>query len=93
MAARVEFLESAASAKAAAAAPPRIFVPAAAVHEEGGQSIVWLVRDGQAHRQVVTAGPVSAGRREVRSGLSGGEHVIVGQSGALVDGKDVKVAP
>src|SRR6185436_110493 len=53
MAARVEFLQSADSPSQATAAPPRIFVPAAAVHEEGGQSVVWLVREGRASRQTV----------------------------------------
>jgi HlyD family secretion protein len=91
MAARVEFLESRADSQATAAAPPRIFVPGAAVHEEGGQSVVWLVRDGKAARQPVQAGPVSGGRREIRSGLSGGEQVITGQSGALAEGRKVTV--
>jgi RND family efflux transporter MFP subunit len=91
MAARVEFLESRADSQATAAAPARIFVPATAVHEEGGQSVVWLVRDGKAARQQVEAGPVSAGRREIRSGLSGGEQVITGQTGTLEDGKKVTI--
>ena len=65
--------------------------PGAAVHEEGGQSAVWLLRDGKAVRQSVSAGPVSAGKREIRSGLSGGEQVIVGQSGELKDGGKVTI--
>ena len=93
MAARVEFLENAVRAQATTTAPPRIFVPSEGVHEEGGQSVVWLVRDGKASRQVVNAGPVSAGRREIRSGLSGGEQVVVGQTGTLEDGKAVSITP
>jgi RND family efflux transporter MFP subunit len=90
MAARVEFLEEAAPAKGPAPAP-RVFVPGSAVHEEGGRSVVWVVRDGKVNRQQVDAGPVSAGRREIRSGLSGGEQVVTGQSGTLEEGKTVKV--
>lgn len=90
MAARVEFLEQATSGQAEPATP-RVFVPGAAVRDEGGQPVVWIVRDGKLTRQPVEAGPVSAGRREVRSGLSGGEQVVIGQSGTLVDGQAVTV--
>ncbi|MBI4502124.1 MAG: efflux RND transporter periplasmic adaptor subunit [Gemmatimonadetes bacterium] len=92
MAARVEFLNEMSASGPGPALPSRIFVPGAAVHEEGGRSIVWVVRDGKARRQAVTAGPVSAGKREIRSGLSGGEQVVVAQSGTLEDGKKVTVA-
>ncbi len=91
MAARVEFLEQAGAADTAA--PARIFVPSAAVKEEGGQSVVWIVRAGKAVRQVVTAAPVSGGRREIRSGLSGGEQVVTAQSAALEEGKAVTIGP
>src|SRR5437588_1525274 len=49
MGARVDFLEPEARLAGApvAAATPRIRVPAAAVYEEGGHSIVWVVRDGR----------------------------------------------
>jgi RND family efflux transporter MFP subunit len=93
MAARVEFLEQAKPAEAGTTAPARIFVPAAAVKEEGGQSVVWIVREGKAVRQVVTAGPVSGGRREIRTGLSGGERVVTAQSGTLEEGKAVTIGP
>jgi hypothetical protein len=39
---------------------------------------VWLVRDGRLESRTVQAGPVSAGFREIRSGLSGGERLLVG---------------
>ena len=80
MGARVEFLEPAATARDAAAPParPRVTVPADAVRSEGDSTVVWLVRDGRLERRAVTAGPVSAGTREVRAGLSGGELLLVG---------------
>jgi hypothetical protein len=39
---------------------------------------VWLVRNGRLEPRKVQAGPVSAGFREVRSGLAGGEQLLVG---------------
>jgi hypothetical protein len=53
-------------------------VPAAAVRERNGESVVWLVRNGRLEPRRVQAGPVSAGFREVRSGLAGGERLLVG---------------
>jgi RND family efflux transporter MFP subunit len=80
MGARVDFLEdSVATAGAAApAGPPRVRGPAAAVREAGGESVVWLVRNGRLEPRTVQAGPVSAGFREIRSGLAGGEQLLVG---------------
>jgi HlyD family secretion protein len=79
MAARVDFLEPDSVAVAPTAkVTPRIRVPAAAVREQGGHSVVWLVRDGRLSLREVDAGPVSGGFREVRSGLAGGERLLVG---------------
>jgi RND family efflux transporter MFP subunit len=75
MGATVEFLTP--DDAAAAVAPARVFVPADAVRNEGGEEVVWLVRDGRLEMRRIEAGPVSAGSREVRSGLSGGETVVV----------------
>jgi RND family efflux transporter MFP subunit len=83
MGARVDFLatepgkESAAPSTAAPAAP-RFRLPASAVHDAGGKSVVWLVRDGRLQSREVEAGPVSAGFREISRGLSGGERVMTG---------------
>ena len=80
MGARVDFLEDsvASGPDAPAAGPPRFRVPTAAVREVGGESVVWLVRNGRLESRTVQAGPVSAGFREVRSGLAGGEQLLVG---------------
>jgi HlyD family secretion protein len=79
MGARVDFLEpdTVRATGANTAAPPVIRVPAAAVREDQGQSIVWLVRQGRLERRPVQAGPVSGGFREIRSGLAGGEMLLV----------------
>jgi RND family efflux transporter MFP subunit len=79
MGARVDFLEdSAATGSDAPVGPPRFRIPAAAVREANGESVVWLVRSGRLEPRTVQAGPVSAGFREVRSGLAGGEQLLVG---------------
>jgi HlyD family secretion protein len=80
MGARVDFLEDsvATGSEARVGGPPRFRVPAAAVREANGESVVWLVRNGRLEPRTVQAGPVSAGFREVRSGLAGGEQLLVG---------------
>ena len=66
-------------------------MPAAAVRELNGQSVVWLVRDGRLESRAVQAGPVSGGFREIRSGLSGGEVLLVGGVEEPKAGMRVKV--
>lgn len=90
MGARVEFLAVAEAADSAA--PMRVFVTAEAVRTEGAVTVVYVVRDGVASRQEIEAGPVSGGRREVRSGLSGGEQVIVNPPRGLEEGARVNVS-
>ncbi len=93
MGARVDFVDPVTPGDSAAAArPPRIRAPAAAVREEGGQTIVWVVRQGRLEPLPVQAGPVSAGFREIRSGLAGGELLLVGGVDAPREGMRVKVA-
>ncbi|MFN0180890.1 MAG: efflux RND transporter periplasmic adaptor subunit [Gemmatimonadales bacterium] len=88
MGARVEFLDTATTAPNA---PARVFVPAAAVVTAGSATVVWVVRDGVVRRTTVEAGPVSGGRREVRSGLSGGESLVLDPPQDLSDGAKVNV--
>jgi RND family efflux transporter MFP subunit len=95
MGARVDFLapepESRGDAAVAVAAPPRIRLPVAAVRDEGGQTVVWLVRDGRLESRPVQAGPASGGFREIRSGLAGGEMVLVGGTEPPRTGMRVRV--
>ncbi len=93
-AARVDFLEPDTShaPAAGATAPPRIRVPAAAVRDENGESVVWLVRQGRLERRAVQAGPVSGGFREIRSGLVGGELLLAGGVETPRPGMRVKTA-
>jgi RND family efflux transporter MFP subunit len=91
MGARVVFLEDAAAGDSARTAPPRVFAPAAAVRIEGGETVVYIVLDGRAQRRVVDGGPVSGGEREIRSGLSGGERLVLDPPAELDDGAPVRV--
>jgi len=68
-----------------------VFAPADAVRNAGNSTIVWVVRDGLAARVTVDAGPVSGGRREIRSGLTGGETLILTPPSNLADGARVNV--
>ncbi len=93
MGARVDFQEDSARSGTAAApaGPPRFRLPVAAVRELDGQSVVWLVRDGRLESRPVQAGPASAGFREVRAGLSGGEQILVGGVDQPAAGMRVRV--
>ena len=96
MGARVDFLEEtprgdSARATSAPAGPPRFRIPATAVRELEGRSVIWLVRDGRLESRPVQAGPVSGGFREIRSGLSGGEMLVVGGVEVPKAGMKVKV--
>ena len=96
MGAKVEFLEDAPPASRAAGAPPpapRLMVPAAAVRSEDGHAVVWIVRNGRLTRRDVDAGPVSANLREIRSGLAGGEILLIGGIETPREGQRVKVTP
>ena len=94
MGAKVEFLEAPRPVAAGAAPPverPRIIVPAEAVRSENGRDVVWIVRDGRLQRRDVDAGPVSGNFREIRSGLSGGEQLLVGGIETPKEGQRVKL--
>jgi RND family efflux transporter MFP subunit len=93
MGAKVEFLEPAQAARGTgqAALQPRILVPAEAVRSDGGRSVVWIVRNGRLQSRDVDAGPVSGNFREIRSGLSGGEQLLVGGIETPKEGQRVKL--
>jgi RND family efflux transporter MFP subunit len=94
MGARVDFLARADSSDralaSAAAGPPRFRLPASAVRDAGGRTVVWLVRDGRLASREVEAEPVSAGFREVRRGLAGGERIVTGGVESPAEGMRVK---
>lgn len=73
------------------AARPTLRIPAAAVKTDAGTTVVWIVRDSRLVRRAVQTGPVSGGFLEVRSGLSGGEQLLVGGVATPTEGMRVKV--
>jgi len=93
MGAKVDFLQPEVRSADAGrdVARPVVRVPQAAVREDGGKSVVWIVRDGRLVRREIEAGPVSAGFREVRSGLTGGELVVIGGVDSPTEGQRVKI--
>ena len=93
MGAKVEFLQAPRAPAARAdqgVERPRIIVPAEAVRSENGRDVVWIIRDGRLQSRDVDAGPVSGNFREIRSGLSGGEQVLVGGVETPREGQRVK---
>lgn len=94
MGARVDFINAPrdeGTADSAVVAAPSYRVPVAAVRESGGVSVVWLIRNGRLEPREVEAGPASAGFREIRKGLSGGELVLTGGVENPVQGMRVEV--
>jgi RND family efflux transporter MFP subunit len=68
---------------------PVIRVPATALHRENGGEFLYVLEDGHAKRRAVVARSTPSGEAIVRSGLDGGERVIVSADGALKDGDEV----
>jgi RND family efflux transporter MFP subunit len=93
MGAKVDFLAPDSSGAAAAGTAPRpvIRIPVTAVKTDAGASVVWIVRDGHLVRRPVETSPVSGGFLEIRSGLSGGEQLLVSGVESPTDGMKVKV--
>ncbi|MFN8548294.1 MAG: efflux RND transporter periplasmic adaptor subunit [Candidatus Eisenbacteria bacterium] len=91
MGARVEFLSEARPEDAAASGPPRVFIPADAVRQEGGESVAYVVVSGKLERRAIDAGPVSGGKREVKHGLSGGEQLVIEGPDVLRAGQRVTI--
>ncbi len=89
MGVRVAFLESRPDGGPQPAAQRGVLVPAAALREEAGRSVVYLLRDGRAERRAVTPGGAQGDSRQVLAGLSAGDLVIVDPPEGLEDGNAV----
>jgi len=92
MGVRVAFLdEQPTMAGTAAVAPSRgVLVPPAAIRQDGGVDVIYVMADGKAERRVVTLGGTQGDARQVLSGVSGGDAVIVDAPATLKDGDPVK---
>ncbi|HEY4581676.1 MAG TPA: efflux RND transporter periplasmic adaptor subunit [Lysobacter sp.] len=93
MGARVSFLER---EQPTARKRTGALVPAAAVVERGGKSVIYVV-EGDGEKADVRAAAVTTGRTlgddvEVLTGLSGGERVVLDPPEKLEDGARVRIA-
>jgi RND family efflux transporter MFP subunit len=68
----------------------RLLVPKTAVRTSGGQTVVFVVRDGRVERRAVKVGSTDGDRTEILSGVSAGDRVVVEGPAALADGARVK---
>ncbi len=66
-------------------------VPVAAIRQEGGKDVVYVVQDGRAERRELTLGGTHGGARHVTTGVSPGEQVIVTAPPSLRNGAAVTV--
>jgi HlyD family secretion protein len=85
MSAKVTFL----AATQQTASAPLVIVPKKAEVTEGAATFVWVVRDGVVNKVTVTVGREFQEGVEVKTGLSGGEQVIVVPPPTLRDGERV----
>ena len=97
MNAKVDFLERLADAAAGGPAPPSapsaplVTVPAAAIVERDGRSIVFEVADGRVRELFVVTGFGREGQVVVREGLSGAETLVLRPPATLKNGDAVRV--
>jgi RND family efflux transporter MFP subunit len=91
MGAKVVFEENASGAPSDAAVAERVLVPKGALVRDANGARVWLVDNSQARSRSVEPGLERGDRVEIRSGLSGGESVILDPPAGLKDGARVRV--
>jgi len=90
MGVRVAFLES--RPAAAERAAPAMLVPVEAVRGERADAVVFVVADGKVAARPVTLGTTTGADREVLSGLTAGERVVVSPPPSLADGDRVTLS-
>lgn len=70
-----------------------VAVPRNAVTFAEGRPSVFLYRDGRVYKTPVSLGMTNGSRQEIRSGLSEGQTVVVGNTSLLSDGLPVRLKP
>ena len=91
--ARVTFLGEIVPTEATTPGQPQLWIPAAAIVRDNGNSRVYLVTEGKAVAKPVTLGTESEKGIEVLKGLMGTEMIITNPSEKLTDGARVVVTP
>ncbi len=69
-----------------------LVVPDTALVVEGQKTFVYVAREGKAHRVEVEIGFDDGAQAEIRSGLNGGERVVVAGKENLTDGQSVEAS-
>jgi len=92
MGVRVAFLEGQPAAIGSATPSParRVLVPPAAIRQDAGEDVIYVMLEGRAQRRAVTLGGVQGDARQVQAGVSAGESVIVDAPASLKDGDAVE---
>jgi RND family efflux transporter MFP subunit len=92
MGVRVSFLEETKPAPANQRPPVGVLVPSSALRRDGDHDVVFVLKDRRAQRRAVTVGGVFGNSRQVESGVSPGESVIVDAPPELKDDAVVSAA-
>ncbi len=85
MSAKITFMETAAGSSQ----QPMVMIPKNSAIRTGRESVVWIIRDGMARRVSILTGRELETGIEVKSGLGGGETIIVTPPDTLRDGEPV----
>jgi RND family efflux transporter MFP subunit len=88
MGVKVAFLTEQGSGEAEPAA--KTLLPRAAVRNEGGRDVVYIVSNGRTERRAVRTKAARGDEVEVVAGVAGGETVVVSGPPSLKDGQRVK---
>lgn len=87
---RISFLGS--KAPVAAAVPKGVLVPASAIAQRDGRSVVFVVTDGRAQQRGVAPAAQDVGTMKLLpDGVKAGERVVLAPPAALRDGADVRI--
>lgn len=89
MGVRVSFEEKTRPGEAAQRRPRGVQLPAGALRKDGGDDVVYVLKEGRAQRRAVTLGAGSGDARQVLAGVSPGESVIVDAPAGIKDGAAV----
>jgi len=68
-----------------------VLMPKSALIAQAGESAVFVVEDGKAHRRLVETGYTDGGKVEILSGLDSGAQVVTAGHASLKDGARVEV--
>ena len=89
MSVRINFLPEVSTTQTST---PRVIVPVASLRGEGHNTFVWTVYNGHVQRRPVEVGKDLGEKREIRSGLEGGEMLVLFSPTDLNEGMAVSVS-